>query len=212
MKSFKFWKRYQVQEAFDLKRVETLERLTNWLTVDVTSITPTERERIEELQKLLRRNILDWNEAELKFNFLGPLMLIVNFYTEHYRPFAERSLTVKVGKETSSGYIDFLVASGEQVPKAPYFCLHEYKPEEGTSNDPLGQLLIAMVAAQQANQVIEKQIPIYGTYTIGRNFYFVVLDDKKFAVSDSYPSTQEDIFEIFCIFRKLKVFLGELTN
>ncbi|MEZ4887851.1 MAG: hypothetical protein R3E32_24195 [Chitinophagales bacterium] len=42
MKSFKFWKRYQVQEAFGLKKVEKLDRLIDWLNVDVSVITSIE--------------------------------------------------------------------------------------------------------------------------------------------------------------------------
>jgi len=50
------------------------------------------------------------------------------------------------------------------------FCLHEHKPEEGMSNDPYGQLLIVMIAAQQVNLKIGLDIPVYGLYNLGRYF------------------------------------------
>lgn len=161
MKPFKYWKRQEVEEAFGLKRLRNLPILSEWLNVDMNTIGGKAKERLEELRGVLIDNILDWNEAELKFYFLGPLMLLVNYKTDKYWAFAERSLSVTIGKDTTSRNIDFFVAQGEQIPKALYFCLHEYKPEEGTSNDPLGQLLITMVAAQKANEKQESNIPIY---------------------------------------------------
>lgn len=212
MKAFKHWKRQQVQETFGLKKFETLPILERWLTVDTTKITAEERKDVEKLRVLLKRHVLDWNEAELKFHFLGPFMLAIDFYSDHYNPFVERPLTVKLGEDTAVGIVDFLVAAGEQIPKAPYFCLHEYKPEEGSSNDPFGQLLIAMVAAQQANEAEGKIFPIYGAFVIGRNFYFVVLDSKDFAVSDIYAATQDDIYEVFAIFRKVRSYIDALLE
>lgn len=48
----------------------------------------------------------------------------------------------------------------------PHFFLPEYKPEKNRDNDPLGQLLIAMVAAREANK---DDNPMYGIYINGRN-------------------------------------------
>lgn len=207
MKSFKYWKRQEVEETFDLSRLSEMDLLTEWLKVNHQSITEKEREAIIELRQLLKKFIISWNKAELKFHFLGPFMGLIKLYSDKYNSFVERSLTAIIGNETSSGNIDFLVAAGEQIPRVPYFLLHEYKPEEGTSNDPIGQLLIAMIAAQQANHQKEINFPIYGSYVIGRNFYFVVLNQKEYALSDAYTATQDDIFDIFSIFKKTKAYI-----
>jgi len=143
---------------------------------------------------------------------LGPFLLLVNFHSSQYHPFLERTLSVKIGEETATGIVDFLIAQGEQIPKAPYFCLHEYKPEEGVSNDPFGQLLIAMVAAQQANELVGKQLPIYGAFIIGRNFYFVILEDKQYAVSDIFTATQTDILDIYLILQKVKKHITQVLS
>ena len=132
-------------------------------------------------------------------------MRLINFHIGIYHPFLEHSLTIQIGDNTTSGKIDFMVARGEQIPNAPYFCLQEHKPEEGTSNDPYGQLLMAMVAAQQANIKINLKIPVYGMYNLGGIFYFVVLEDKTFMRSNAYDATTEDIVGIFKILRKMKM-------
>ncbi|MEO0416295.1 MAG: hypothetical protein AAF226_15215 [Verrucomicrobiota bacterium] len=47
-----------------------------------------------------------------------------------------------------SGEVDAVVAKGRYEPVAPYFCLHEYKPEKGRDLDPAAQVLSAMLAAR----------------------------------------------------------------
>ena len=209
MKSFKYWKRQEVQKTFGLKRVKKMALLNEWLDVDVQSIKNKEREQIEELRVYLSEHVIDWNEATLKFLFLGPFVRLVNFHSDYYNPFLEYKLTAKIDKEEVSGNVDFMVAQGEQIPEAPFFCLHEYKPEEGTSNDPFGQLLIAMVAAQQVNEKMGLKMPIYGAYVLGRYFNFVLLDKKQYILSPSYDATQTDIFEIFAILRKTKMYIDD---
>ncbi len=116
--------------------------------------------------------------------FIGPLLHLVGYQHEKYRPFIGRTLSVKIGEVMLSGIVDFMLATGQQHPKQPYFCLHEYKKVRGRSNDPLGQLLIAMVCAQAKN--VNPQHPIYGLFIEGRFWYFVVLLGKEYAISESY--------------------------
>jgi hypothetical protein len=86
--------------------------------------------------------------------------------------------------------------------KLPYFCLHEYKQENRRDNDPLGQLLIGMVAAHAKDS---SELPFYGCYVSGRNWFFVLLDDDKYCVSDAYVATSEDISKVFAIMKKCKL-------
>ncbi len=207
LKSFKYWKRQEVQKVFGLKRMRKMDEMSNWLNVDITSIAANKKIQIEALRAYLFEHVTDWNEATLKFLFLGPFMQLVNFHINNYNPFLEYPLKATVGDDETSGKVDFMVAQGEQIPEAPFFCLHEYKPEEGTSNDPYGQLLVAMVAAQQENQKQGLDVPIYGTYVLGRMFHFVILQGKEYMNSKAYDATQEDIFEIFVILSKVKKYI-----
>ena len=99
------------------------------------------------------------------------------------------------------GVIDFLVAHGKQTPKQPFFFIHEYKKQIESSNDPLGQLLAEMVAAQKMNTRV---FPIYGAYIVGRHWYFVVLENETYAESLAYDATKDEIFDIFEILRHAK--------
>jgi hypothetical protein len=80
-----------------------------------------------------------------------------------------------------------LVAKGKQTPQKPFFFLHEYKPENKKEGDPVGQLLIGMVAAQRENN---DEKPLYGCYISGRNWFFVFLDQKKYAISNAFNATE----------------------
>lgn len=207
MKSFDQWRRHEVQEVFGLQRLPQLPLLDEWLQVDVSGITPEERKQIESLRRLFQQHALDWNEAEVRFHFLGPLMNVVDFHAAPYHSFVERPLRVAIGEETASGIVDFMVATGDQLPETPYFCLHQSKPLSTSRRDISGLLLIAMVAAQQANRAAGREIPIYGAFVIGRNFYFMVLEENRYAFSDVFPATQEDVFAVFVILRKVKAYI-----
>ena len=58
-----------------------------------------------------------------------------------------------------------------------------------------------MLAAQELN---ERKFPILGAYISGRNWFFVVLEDRQYAVSNSYNGSDDDIFQIFAILQKSK--------
>jgi hypothetical protein len=94
----------------------------------------------------------------------------------------------------ASGRVDWLLAKGRLEPRAPCVFLHEYKREVMATGEPIGQLLIAMVGARQQNTEIS---PLYGCYVLGRNWFFVVLDDQQYAVSKAFDATQDDVFGIY---------------
>ena len=88
------------------------------------------------------------------------------------------------------------------MPEKPYFFLHEYKQEKKGSNDPLGQLLVEMLAAKTLNA---DNLPMYGCYVIGRFWFFVILLENKYAVSNAYNGSDNNIFKIFSILRAMKL-------
>ncbi|MGB3850981.1 MAG: hypothetical protein WA958_13500 [Tunicatimonas sp.] len=68
----------------------------------------------------------------------------------------------------------------------------------------MGQLLIVIVGAQHgyaqhgyAPRQNTETFPLYGCYVLGRNWFFVILEDQQYAVSDAYVATQEDIYGIY---------------
>ena len=103
------------------------------------------------------------------------------------------------------GRVDFVLAKGKQKPTKPYFFIHEYKQEtKKGSSDPKGQLLSEMLVAQVKN---EDKNPVYGCYVLGRSWFFVVLNHSEYAVSNAYNASDEDIYKIIAILRKVKEYI-----
>lgn len=211
MKSFNYWKRQEVSEEFGIREVKKHILLEQWLNAEC-DISEQMRTQLKHLQGLLKDNVDLWNEMELKMKFLGPLMNLVDYDTEYYRAFMERQLTLQKGDEIINGTVDFLIAKGSQLPRSPFFSIHEYKPDATASKDPLGQLLIAMVAIYKNNEKSSLEFPIYGAYVVGQLFYFVVFDGKTYCKSSPYLAAKDEIFKIFCILNEVKTYINKLIE
>lgn len=201
MRSFDTWTYEQVEDAFGISPVETSPQFTDWLNAVGSEPNKSEKTSLDSYRKLLLKEVKNWNEDELKLFFIGPVLVLINFNTEHFKPFTQRILTIERGSISATGKVDFMLAKGKMIPKIPYFCLHEYKQENRRENDPLGQLLIGMVAAQAKN---EDELPIYGCYVSGRNWFFVLLEGNQYCLSNAYNASDEDIYTIFAILKKCK--------
>ncbi|WP_420208303.1 hypothetical protein [Candidatus Electronema sp. JC] len=206
MKSFSKWTIAEVEETFALNPCKQLESLNQWLDA-TASLAPDEQDLIAELREKLLDHVWDWNESELKGKFIFPLLAAVNFDEEQYQSFIEREISMAIDNDTISGVVDFFVASGKRYPKHPYFFIHEFKKEREASGDPLGQLIVTMVAAQKLNNDGK---PVYGCYVMDRLWFFVVLQGKDYAGSLAYDATKDDIKEIFSILKKMKEFILKL--
>ncbi len=190
----------EVEEVFFLNRVFQCNLLEEWLKA-VPNIDNIQEFVLNKSKNHLFKQVFNWNEDELKMFFIGPLIELADLETTNFKPFTQRTLEITMNEIKITGKVDFMIATGKRTAKPPYFCIHEYKQEANTSDDALGQLLITMVVAQALN---ENKFPILGAYIVGRNWFFVVLDDKQYAVSDAYVATSDDIFQIFAILQKSK--------
>ena len=202
VKPFEAWLYEEVNIAFGLTRLPTLPILDEWQKASYPT-DDTHRETIEAYRQTLLEYVDAWNEDELKYMFVSPFVRLVDFVSPNYKVFTQRPLTVTYenGALTTTGRVEFMLAEGIQIPRRPYFFLHEYKQENRRSNDPLGQLLIAMIAAQAANA---DEKPIYGCFVSGRSWFFVVLQAKTYAVSNAYNAASDDIFRIFAMLLEMK--------
>lgn len=204
MSSFKNWNRDKLYERFGLKRTYDHPILLEWLQAKI-EIETIESSILLRLNKKMRKYVDYWNEEEVKLKFIGHIITLADYDTDNLSAFADRYFEGEVDGEILSGVPDFMVARGKQEVKSPFFFLHEYKKElDNDSPDPAGQLLAAMLLAYEHNlQVPElSKKPVYGAYVIGRQWFFVILQGREYAISDSYSSTHED--ELLDIFRIMK--------
>jgi hypothetical protein len=207
-KSFKDWQYEEVEQEFGLTRLRTLPILEELKTIHFPKTHPY-KDTLEKYRLELFDVIDTWNEDEYKFMFISPYFKLIDFTTPYFKVFTQRpmSVTYENDTKTTSGNVEFMLARGKQIPRKPHFFLHEYKPEKNRDNDPLGQLLIAMVAAQKINQ---DDKPIYGIYVNGRNWFIVALVGSNYAASLAYDVTSNDIFDLFAVLEFIKVKMEDI--
>lgn len=183
-RAFSQWHNHDIINLLSYSPQENYLALQDWLKVE-GEIREDVAVFVEKLRKKLNYYHNDWNEAELAYQFIAPLIATVDFGGKNYGCFSERKLSAKIKNYKIEGTVDWLVAHGSYEPGVPYFFLHEYKRTHQRDGDPLGQLLAAMIAAQTLNDAKE---PLYGAYVLGRNWNFVLLDGANYAVSDEYDA------------------------
>ncbi len=211
MKPFERWKYEEIELTFGTERVKNLKVLDSWLEADEPA-DDFERKTLLMYHDELVRKVDAWNEDELKFFFISHIITLVRFSRPKvYSSFSQRTIAAKRKDLNHNeidlrGRVEFFVALGEQIPREPFFFVHEYKPlNKTTPSDPLGQLLIAMLATQTLNT---PKHPLFGVYIIGSWWWFVVLDGNQYAVSESFDALKEDeLFKIFSILKRCKTYI-----
>ncbi len=128
------------------------------------------------------------------------------------KTFFERSLNGTVNSHRISVVVDCMVASAKNSgrPAVPYFFLQDgpssrFKRSKGDTHDAEGQMLAAMILAQDMNH---DGHPLYGCWVQGKNWYFTVLNGVEYCVSRQFDATREpDLLQIVFILRKLKTLI-----
>jgi hypothetical protein len=211
--TFKSWTRDKLLDAFGLERTFKHPILQTWLDTP-QEIKPIEKEILFYDLETLLHYIDFWNEEEVKIKLIGTIIRLVGYDSKHLSAFADRTLKGIVDGIELYGEPDLMVARGKQEVKSPFFFIHEYKKElDNSSQDPAGQLLAAMLVAYENNltEPKMKEKPIYGAYVIGRNWFFVILQGREYAISDAYVATQaDDLLDIFRILKANRQVIREI--
>ena len=194
----------QVLGYFGLQAGVDCQILKKWLSVKV----PDDYQLPELLEEQRKRLVIEgdvWNEEELKMHFLSFVFAFARFEVpQKIKLFYERSLSANINNEPFLVICDALLASpyGINTPKNPYFFLQEFKKEKKTVNDAEGQMLLAMLIAQELNQNDE---PIYGCYLQGKIWRFTTLKGKKYCFSQPYNADRpNELAQILHILQELK--------
>lgn len=201
MRTFKEWTLAELDKTFGLHQVRTSTLLDSWIT-GLADMSDFERQALERFKQKLCVNVYDWNEIELAYNFIGPVLALVDYTSEQCNFFAERALSGTVDGIEMGGRPDGMIASGFREPEQPYFCFQEYKKEKNPEGDPAAQALAAMLVAQELNQ---HRNPVYGCYVKGEIWHFMILQERTYCISGGYLATRSnDLYDIFRILNVLK--------
>lgn len=191
-RNFKDWTGQMAIDAFGLLDSPDHPEFLRWRSA--TSSYPDHFVAlIERMRQRLRVKFAGWNEVELMMHFVGPLLKLVDFGGRRYNMFFNRKMSSTIDGLKIGGTVDGVVALGYDDPIKPYFFLKEYKKSQGYDNDPFGQLLIAMVAAQQEN---DDRQAVYGCCVIGNLWRFALIDGQSVASTQSYDAADEGELQI----------------
>jgi hypothetical protein len=147
-----------------------------------------------------------WNEEELKMHFISHIISVANPNMAGVcKTYFERPLEGIVNNYEMHVITDCMIASPRLAgdPDKPYFFLQEFKQAQlWGRTDPQGQMLAAMLLAQEQNKDGKY---IYGCYVIEKNWYFTTLQGLNYCISPQFDSSKKsDLLQIVYILRKLK--------
>lgn len=194
----------EVIERFNIEKIAQCTTLKDWLNVSGT-LSAGHQEILKEAQEEITIFGRDWNEEELKMNFVALIFFVAKLNVpKRILVFYERHLNGIVNGIPISVIVDGMLASPTNAnrPKMPYFFLQEYKRSLGDDHDPEGQMLAAMILAQELNNDGK---PLFGCWLQGKFWNFTTLTNRDYCVSKSYDASDlADLEQIVFILRKLK--------
>jgi hypothetical protein len=198
----------EVIDRFDIDKIFDCELLNYWIDKSEGVLKPFQQEMLEEARQHLLLKWNEWNEEELKINFISIVLFAAQLdEPKRISTYFERRLIGKVRDKPIAVKVDCMLATPMKSgrPKSPYFFLQEYKKSKGDDHDPEGQMLAAMILSQDLNADGK---PLYGSWVQGVNWRFTVLNGSEYGVSRTYDAT--DIVElpkIVFILRHLKILI-----
>ena len=204
IKFYKF-REMAMLNTFGIRTVTTCDVLNHWLNTNdgVSDFENTTLDlaltRYAELGK-------GWNEEELKMHFISTIFNVANPNIPNIcKTYFERPLDGIVNNYQMHVITDCMIASPKLGgdPDKPFFFLQEYKQSQAFGKtDPQGQMIAAMLLAQEANADGKH---ILGCYVIEKNWYFTTLLGTEYCISQQFNATYKpDLLQIVFILRKLK--------
>jgi hypothetical protein len=205
MQKFYKFREQDMLNTFGIQTISECEELNSWIDTN-DSISDFEDKVLDLALLRYQRLGRGWNEEELKMHFISAILNVADPNIEGIcKTFFERPLEGVINNYQMQIVTDCMVASHRLGgdPDKPYFFLQEFKQAQRFGRtDPQGQMLAAMLLAQQINGD-EKYV--YGCYVIEKQWTFTTLLDRTYCQSQSYNATKkDDLLQIVYILRKLK--------
>jgi hypothetical protein len=210
--NFREWTLDKIEDSFGLVQADSLPILDELLAFEYVT-NDFEKQYLSMLSKdYLTLGGDDWNEVELENKLISPVIVFSGIQNKKFSYFLERDLSATINNFELSGRVDGMIATGFRSPKVPYFCLNEYKRQTDPDGSPQGQALIAMFVAQHLNDNSNRNndCPIFGSYIIGRSWYFMALVGTEYAISKDFSCVDSEMLDICRILKGLRVQIEKL--
>lgn len=207
----KNWREGELIQTFGLNRIVTTQTalMQEWLDNEKLELNPMEQYIFDRVLLKAQKSIAGWNEEDLKIKFIGIVLDLGQMVDEDgVIGYFDKTISATIEGIKLTVKSDFMLAKGIlDVVGTPYFHFQEYKPYKNPSGDSMAQLLEAFLIAQVKNN---NGKPLYGIDIIGKQWTFVVMEEKTYCLSKVFDSTdKEDLLMIIAILRKFRKILFE---
>ena len=208
------WKEAELIQTFNLERIAgtTIPLMDEWLNVELPIFSDFDSHSFNTLYLRGVKNINGWGEEDLKMKFLSFILELGEMLDDgQIVTFFDKKLVGIVEGISLSVKSDFMLAKGfMNIYDTPYFHFQEYKPQVNPTGEPMAQLIEAFLIAQEKNRSDGFEFPLYGCEIIGKQWCFVIMEGKKYCISNLYDCTnREDLLKIIAILRKFRKMLSE---
>ena len=208
-KKIKQYGEAELIKMFGLKRLVGNDQhpLMHELTYTQTTLNAGEQYLFDDTFVDLAEKIGGWNEEMLKMNLIAFILRLGHLReTDEYKTYYESTIEATIDNNFLKVKTDMMIAKGIlEIPETPYFYFQEYKKVKDPKGDVTGQLLEALLIAQEKNN---NGKPMYGCTVFGREWEFYVMTGKTYCISKPYNCTDKDnLLQIIAILRKFKEIL-----
>jgi hypothetical protein len=193
-----------LEKIVAIRPQRSYSKFDEWFAYDY----PVSETESNFFENLIDRHITLLNfymEEDLKMKFLSPIFNQVNFTTDKFHEWYGGILSGMLNGVEIKGFADFMVATGIDEAKKPYFFIQEFKPSSPDKN-PEVQLLAEMLVTIEKNQTVIMR----GGYIVGQLWKFVILEkiaenQFEYFVSKSFDSLDlPDLKQIYVILQAVK--------
>jgi hypothetical protein len=205
MEKFHQLRTEKVLTTFHIQTKKTCTELNKLINTHDT-LTDFEKTTLDLALERYDRLKYGFNEEELKMHFISAIFAVADPYIDSVcKTFFERPLAGVVNNYQMHVVADCMIASYDEggEPVRPYFFLQEFKQKQlWGKTDPKGQMLAAMLLAQEKNADGKY---LYGCFVKENNWRFGTLLGLDYCESRQFDATQiQDLLQIVYILRKLK--------
>ena len=194
----------KLEEIVDISIVNNLAKFDEWFE------TPYQ---IKEQDIIFFGNLIEkhrtrmsfYMEEDLKAKFIIPILNLVDFMVAPISDWYDGSLSGMVNGVEIKGFADFMVATGIEQARKPYFFIQEFKPTIPDRN-PEVELLAELLVTIEKNQTTIMR----GGYIIGQFWKFVIVEkiaenQFEYFVSPAFDALKlPDLKQIYVILQAVK--------
>lgn len=151
-KKIRIWSEAELIDTFGLIKTKfDAPLLRHWLDNNIITLNEIENIIFDKIIKEAKIFIEAWNEEDLKMNFIAFIIDLGNLkVSDRFRTYYEKTIEATVEGHFLKIKCDFMIAKGIlDMVKVPYFHFQEYKRDKDPYGDPIAQLVVAFLVAQE---------------------------------------------------------------